>query len=1018
LRTADAVLGLAGANPTRTALEACTAIQLALSGIDRLEVRGRDSAGIHVLVHGSALNLDDPLVAAELAVRANDPLFIDRSVRVTPEGALSFVYKASAEIGDLGDNTARIRASIAEDALLHRSIAGDGARVAVVGHTRWASVGIISEPNAHPVNSEVVGATGGPYVIASLNGDIDNYADLAALAQIEFPAGITTDAKVIPALVSRRLAQTPEPLDAFRDTVATFEGSVAIALQSAAHPDDVFLALRGSGQGCFVGLAEDCFVVASEPYGLVEVTDQYVRLDGETAGNAANPDASQGQIMRLRRNGAGTLAGIERVAYDGTPLAISDEEVQTAQITTRDINRGSYPHFLLKEISEAPRSFRKTLRGRLVEKAGELAVELGPETLPADLDARLRAGAITRVFVIGQGTAAVAGQACARLLDTLRSQAGARLSVEALPATELSGFRLDDDLSDALVVAISQSGTTTDTNRTVDLARARGAAVIAIVNRRHSDLTDRADGVIYTSDGRDIEMSVASTKAFYAQVAAGMLLAVALAERIAGPGASPDQALLQGLRTLPEAMESVLTNARPRIAQAAQRHAPFRRSWAVVGSGPNLIAANELRIKCSELCYKAIACDVIEDKKHIDLSSEPLILVCAAGLSGSTGDDIAKELAIYRAHKAAPIAIVNEGDDRYRAALEVIEVPVVPTELGFILSAMAGHLWGYEAALAIDATARPLRVARSAIEATVGTTIVDDEVLLSTAEALEGPASGFFALLRTGAYDSALDADIAVRIASLLRYATGILPLDAYQIEFGKVGTPSAVIEDLTAALTRGIEALTRSIDTIKHQAKTVTVGISRADESLLRNRLVREALGTGISRDGLTYRALRTLVALDPAVESVLGYTRYRVQGDPQSDAAMIEILDRGGIATGIASRVEREPLLRGTKRLVADEREVFVGRGRHDGRSVIFIPEVKGTTTIGLSLLHVKFHDTVDSGVMRGVLQGYRNRYAALKGAVTEVEPSFDDSVLGRLDVLEVLTEPVYVLAERWHQ
>ena len=181
---------------------------------------------------------------------------------------------------------------------------------------------------------------------------------------------------------------------------------------------------------------------------------------------------------------------------------------------------------------------------------------------------------------------------------------------------------------------------------------------------------------------------------------------------------------------------------------------------------------------------------------------------------------------------------------------------------------------------------------------------------------------------------------------------------------------------------------------------------------------MVREALGTGISRDGLTYRALRTLVALDPAVESVLGYTRYRVQGDPQSDAAMIEILDRGGIATGIASRVEREPLLRGTKRLVADEREVFVGRGRHDGRSVIFIPEVKGTTTIGLSLLHVKFHDTVDSGVMRCVLQGYRNRYAALKGAVTEVEPSFDDSVLGRLDVLEVLTEPVYVLAERWHQ
>jgi glucosamine--fructose-6-phosphate aminotransferase (isomerizing) len=85
---------------------------------------------------------------------------------------------------------------------------------------------------------------------------------------------------------------------------------------------------------------------------------------------------------------------------------------------------------------------------------------------------------------------------------------------------------------DTLVVAISQSGTTTDTNRTVDLVRSRGAIVIAIVNRRNSDLGDKADGVLYTSDGRDVEMSVASTKAFYSQVAAGFLLAVAIADGI------------------------------------------------------------------------------------------------------------------------------------------------------------------------------------------------------------------------------------------------------------------------------------------------------------------------------------------------------------------------------------------------------------------------------------------------------------------------------------------------------
>src|SRR5918999_2920866 len=104
-------------------------------------------------------------------------------------------------------------------------------------------------------------------------------------------------------------------------------------------------------------------------------------------------------------------------------------------------------------------------------------------------------------------------------------------------------------MSDTLVIAISQSGTTADTNRTVDVVRSRGANVIAIVNRRQSDLTDRAHGVLYTSDGRDVEMAVPSTKAFYAQVAAGFLLAAALAEHVDGTS-GVDTSVLEALREL------------------------------------------------------------------------------------------------------------------------------------------------------------------------------------------------------------------------------------------------------------------------------------------------------------------------------------------------------------------------------------------------------------------------------------------------------------------------------------
>ena len=389
-------------------------------------------------------------------------------------------------------------------------------------------------------------------MVAALNGDVDNHAALRAAEGLAIPDEITTDAKVIPALVSRRIAAGDGLEDAFRATVASFEGSVVVSAQVAAAPDRLLLAQRGSGQGLYVGLAEDAFVVASEPYGLVEETSTYLRLDGEATG---------GQIAVLDAAGAGTIEGISRYAYDGRPVPVEADEKCEAEITTRDIDRRGYPHFLLKEISESPLSIRKTLRGKVRERAGRLSVNLGDATLPPGSDRpdrRRRDPADPRHR---PGHRRGGGPGGGRL-----DRAGPRpdglapILVTATPATELSGFALDDDMSDCLVVAVSQSGTTTDTNRTVDLVRGRGATVVGIVNRRNSELVAKSDGVLYTSDGRDVEMSVASTKAFYSQVAAGVILAVALAD---AAGADEDDAheLLAGLRALPEAMEQVLAGS-------------------------------------------------------------------------------------------------------------------------------------------------------------------------------------------------------------------------------------------------------------------------------------------------------------------------------------------------------------------------------------------------------------------------------------------------------------------------
>ncbi len=1014
LRAAREVVELAGPEVSGARLAAMFSIQQALSNIDRLEVRGRDSAGIHISVWDHGLDPSSSSVRELLAPRLINPLFIDRSVRIN-DGVMGFVYKAAAEIGELGDNTASMRAAIAADELLHLALGAETAQATVLAHTRWASVGIISEPNAHPVNSDEVESSYADtdhYCTAVLNGDVDNFADLIAGSSLRISPEITTDAKVIPTLVGRSLAQGAELDEAVRSTVATFEGSVAIGISTADAPHDLHLALRGSGQGVYVGLAEDAFVIASEPYGVVEDSDVYLRMDGETPADPDNPTASQGQLIRLSGMAAGDRSGVHRWSYDGTELPVGPDEWKRPSVTTRDIDRGDAPHFLLKEITESPTSFRKTLRGRLKEEGGRLQVRLGTETISELLAKRLGSGSMNRVRVIGQGTAAVAGQAIAIAIDHALDSTG--VIVDAVTATELSGFELTDDMSDTLVVAVSQSGTTTDTNRTVDLCRSRGAAVIAIVNRRGSDLVDKSDGVLYTSDGRDVEMSVASTKAFYSQIAAGFLLADGLAQLVPGVAVDPveRQQTLAGLRDLPQAMQATL-DKRPEIGAAAARHAPSRRYWALVGNGSNVTAARELRIKLSELCYKSIACDVTEDKKHIDLSSEPMILVCAAGLTGSNADDVAKEVAIFRAHKAAPIVIATEGENRFSAALDVISVPAVHSKLAFVLSTVVGHLFGYEAALAIDASARPLREARGAIEGYVGD--AGDDWFERFGRDIAPYASQFLDGLRAGHYNGHLEASTAVRVSALLRFATGAVPIESYQMEFGKVGTPGVVVEDLALALTAGIEELTRPVDAIKHQAKTVTVGISRADESLLQGKLIQDVLATGCPRDRLSYKTLRTLAAITPAVAEVVGHTRYRIDGNVDAGDAQLHVIDKAGIAAGLASRVERDPTLRGTKRRVAVEREPFVTVGT-DGRVVLIVPEVKDVQTTGLTLCHVRLQDDLGASVARSVLQGYRNRYRQLVDFVTERQPSFREDLLAEAPTVELLTAPISEVAALW--
>jgi glucosamine--fructose-6-phosphate aminotransferase (isomerizing) len=195
-----------------------------------------------------------------------------------------------------------------------------------------------------------------------------------------------------------------------------------------------------------------------------------------------------------------------------------------------------------------------------------------------------------------------------------------------------------------------------------------------------------------------------------------------------------------------------------------------------------------------------------------------------------------------------------------------------------------------------------------------------------------------------------------------------------------------------------------------------VTVGISRAEDSYADVPLVQEVLSAGAGRDRVGYRSLRTLAELSPAISSVLGYSRYEVQGDVAAGTATIHRIDSGGIARDLPSRTDTDPALKGTKRRAAFEREVTVSRSSHDGRTTVIVPETKDNQVTGITLLQVELADHLAPDAARQVLTGYRNRYNAIVDAVTETEPAFRDEVLGEVPLVDLLVEPVHVLAAHW--
>jgi glucosamine--fructose-6-phosphate aminotransferase (isomerizing) len=577
------------------------ATNILVDGLKRMEYRGYDSAGIAV-INGEGIKIKK--AAGKLSA------LVDKLKDATPTGTVG------------------------------------------VGHTRWATHGAPTTPNAHPH----VDQSGRIAVIH--NGIIENAGTIKkALLMRGHTFQSETDTEVLAHLIGEYYVDDLE--EAVASALWDIEGAYGIAVICSEDPDTVVAARNGSP--LLVGVGDHEYFVASDASAILEHTRSVVYLD-------------DGEMVVLNREG-----------YRVRNLTETHVEKPVNQIEwdLATIERGGYAHFMLKEIFEQPESLTNTLRGHLLEEEGTArlrGLNLSDEELKR----------FERIIITACGTSWHAALIGEYILEEL-----ARVPVEVEYASE---FRYRNPVLDdrCLVIAISQSGETADTRAAIQEGKRRGARTVGLVNVVGSTIAREVDGGLYLRAGPEI--GVASTKAFNSQCAALVMVALRLA-RLKNMSVLQGRELIEALNALPQKIQQILDRA-PEVEALAEKYHQAANAL-YLGRGVNFPVALEGALKLKEISYIHAEGYPAAEMKHgpIALIDQNMPVVIVAP-KDAVYSKIVSNVEEVKARKGKVIAIVTEGDVEI-AKLADDTFPLPPTHdlLTPMLASVPLQLFSYYVAV-------------------------------------------------------------------------------------------------------------------------------------------------------------------------------------------------------------------------------------------------------------------------------------------------------------------------------
>lgn len=593
------------------------AVDFVVDGLQSLEYRGYDSAGVSTIIDGRAVT--------------------------------------AKQVG---------RVDALRDEL--QDLPTDNTHVAI-GHTRWATHGVPSIKNAHPhFNTD-------QSIFVVHNGIIENYQELRAhLQSVGYEFVSETDTEVIPQLIDHNLKKTNNFQEAFEQSIEELEGAYAIAAMHAAEPDCIYVARLSSP--LVIGVGEGEHFVASDATAILDRTKKVIYLDDYEVARICKEEVKIKNIQKAVQ----VQREAEMLDYDAEKSGLGD-----------------YPHYMLKEIHEGPQTIQSAIRGRI--RAETNTVMLGGLT---DVAEQLRF--IDRIVIVACGTSYYAGLVGEYLIEEI-----AGIPVEVQLASEFK-YRKEPFSRSTALLAISQSGETADTIAALKKVEDYGVLRLGIVNAVGSTIARMTDAGVYCHAGP--EQSVASTKAFIAQVTILTEIALHLSQ-----GKTPlYRPVLQELLTLPDKVKQILDQA-PEIEKMAHKYKDYA-NFMYIGRKYGYPCALEGALKLKEVSYIHAEGYSAGEMKHGPLAMiDEKFPTFAIAPSDELLEKTVSNMEEIKARKGKVLAIATKGNKSVaKVADDVMYIPETLEQTQPLLIAVVMQLFSYYIAVAkghnVD---RPRNLAKS-----------------------------------------------------------------------------------------------------------------------------------------------------------------------------------------------------------------------------------------------------------------------------------------------------------------